>query len=613
MKPIYQRLIVIVVIFLIATTTSTYFLIQSYSELNTRLLKSSALILGKAVEEALLNVADQNLENLAPREKALIRSLMNSMTTETGSIIHILLINNDMTIILSSDRSIEGHKYKSPVELQNLQARQPNVISKTWNDSTRVLDVIIPMINKDNQVFSYLRLVVSQKEMVSFYKDLSTVFFPIITIFALLLFFTFYFVSRAYTQPLESLKKVAIQLDTGNFDENIDYSNREEYTDTFKVLSDTIKKVGVLSEGYRKAEKRIANMLQVVDESIILLDVHGRVISYNNAAKNILRCPEDQSFPRYFELIKASSRELSNAITYAILEGKTIENDEIVVWLPDGTDMQLRVSSQISREEGQITGILFTFKDLRLLKDLEHNLQRSMQFGVITNLASSISHEIKNPLSSLAMHTDVLSNRIASMPIAGEEKILKSLNVLKTEGKRLNRIFDQFLKLARAKPADLTLIRINSIIEDILVLVQQQAIERNIQIETDLDKNLDFIYGDPDQLKQVFLNIVLNAFQAIGQTGKVIIRTRSDQKRIFVDISDNGKGMTPEVQQRIFDLYFSTKDDGAGVGLAISKNIMQMHDGRISFQSAPGKGTIFTLDFPKKEQTTQTQIPVLTD
>ncbi|MEJ2542973.1 MAG: ATP-binding protein [Calditrichaceae bacterium] len=613
MKPIYQRLLIIVVIFLIATVVSTYFLIRSYSELNTQLLERSALILGNAVEEALLNVADQNLEKLTPREKALLRSLMNSMTTETGSIIHILLINNEMTILLSSDRSIEGHKYKSPQELQNLQARQPHVLSKTWNDSTKVLDVIIPMINKENQIFSYLRLVLSQREMVSFYKDLSTVFFPIVAIFALLLFFTFYFVSRAYTQPLESLKKVAIQLDTGNFEENDDYTKKEEYTDTFKVLSDTIKKVGVLSEGYRKAEKRIANMLQVVDESIVLFDVHGRVISYNEAAKTIFRCPEDQAFPRYFELIKASSRELSNAISYAVLEGKVIENDEIIVWLPDGTDMQLRVSSQISREEGQITGILFTFKDLRLLKDLERNLQRSMQFGVITNLASSISHEIKNPLSSLAMHTDVLSNRIASMSIGDDEKILKSLNVLKTEGKRLNRIFDQFLKLARAKPADLSLIRINSIIEDVLVLVQQQAIERNVHIETELDKNLDFIYGDPDQLKQVFLNIVLNAFQAIGQTGKVLIRTRSDQKRIFVDISDNGKGMSPEDQQRVFDLYFSTKDDGAGVGLAISKNIMQMHEGRISFQSAPGKGTIFTLDFPKKDQTTQTRISVLTD
>jgi signal transduction histidine kinase len=449
--------------------------------------------------------------------------------------------------------------------------------------------------------------------MVSFYRDISTVFLPIIAIFALILFFTFYFVSRAYTRPLESLKEAAIQLDRSAFDDQSAGSGRDEYTDTFKVLSDTIKKVGVLSEGYRKAEKRIANMLQVVDESIVLLDVNGKVISYNEAAKKILRCPEDQSFPRYFELLKSSSRELSNAISFAIRENRTFENEELIIWLPDGEDMQLRISTQISKEDGQVTGILLTLKDLRLLKDLENNLQRSMQFGVIANLASSISHEIKNPLSSLAMHTDVLTNRIAGMPFAQEDKILKSLTVIKNEGKRLNRIFSQFLKLARAKPADLTLIRINSIIEDVLMLVQQQAIERSIQIDAELDPNIDFIYGDPDQLKQVILNIVLNAFHAIGQRGRVGLRTHAEHDRIFVDISDDGKGMPPEVQQRIFDLYFSTKDDGAGVGLAISKNIMQMHDGRITFESSPGKGTIFTLDFPRKEQTTQTKIPVLTD
>jgi DNA replication initiation complex subunit (GINS family) len=115
-RPIYQRLIVIVVVFLIATTLSAYFLIKAYSKLNTEMIQRSALILGNAVEEALMNVADQNLEKLTPREQKLLRALMNSMTTESGSIIHILLINDKMTILLSSDRSIEGRKYKSPQE-----------------------------------------------------------------------------------------------------------------------------------------------------------------------------------------------------------------------------------------------------------------------------------------------------------------------------------------------------------------------------------------------------------------------------------------------------------------------------------------------------------------
>jgi len=149
------------------------------------------------------------------------------------------------------------------------------------------------------------------------------------------------------------------------------------------------------------------------------------------------------------------------------------------------------------------------------------------------------------------------------------------------------------------------------VVSDVLLLVQQQAIERNIQLKAELDDTIDFIYGDPDQLKQVILNIVLNAFQAIDKKGSVTIRTRAEHKRIFVDVSDTGKGMSPEEQQRLFDLYYSTKEGGAGIGLAISKNIMQMHDGRISFKSAIGKGTIFTLDFPRKDQTTQTNIPVL--
>ena len=141
--------------------------------------------------------------------------------------------------------------------------------------------------------------------------------------------------------------------------------------------------------------------------------------------------------------------------------------------------------------------------------------------------------------------------------------------------------------------------------------MQQQAIERNIQIESELDDSLDYIYGDADQLKQVILNIVLNGFQAIDHSGTVFIRTRSKQRRIFVEIHDTGKGMPPDVQKRIFDLYFSTKEDGGGIGLPVSKNIMQAHDGRISFESVVGKGTVFTLDFLRKEKTTQLNIPVL--
>ena len=153
------------------------------------------------------------------------------------------------------------------------------------------------------------------------------------------------------------------------------------------------------------------------------------------------------------------------------------------------------------------------------------------------------------------------------------------------------------------------MINLNSVLKDVLFLVQQQTIERNIQLESELSTNIDFIYGDPDQLKQVFLNILLNAFQAIDKNGRVKVKTHQQQQRILVEIEDNGKGMSKEIQDHIFDLYFSTKEDGGGIGLAVSKNILLAHEAQIHFESEEGHGCRFIIDFPRKEKTTQINIP----
>jgi signal transduction histidine kinase/HAMP domain-containing protein len=611
MKLVYKRVIIVVTIFIIAFTVSSYLIYQTYSDLNEELVKRTSLLLGRAVEEALTNAADKNLEELTGREKKRIRALMSSMTTETGSIIHILLINDKMKILLSSDKSIEGHEYKSAEELANLHSEEPQVLRKVWDDKFDVLDVIIPLKNQEGYVFSYLRLVISRRELLNFYEDLSFIFLPITVIFSILIAFTFYFISRTYKHPVESIKKLASRLNDGDYSYRINYSRKDEFTDTFDRLNKTIEKVGVMDESYKKAEKRISSLLQAVDESIILIDNEGGLSSYNEASSKMFHCPGKKEFADFFKEILSLNNELLTIISNALSNEQITENKELTIWLPDGGDILTRVSSQIYKEEDRVNGVLLTFKDLHLLNELQRNLQRSMKFGVIAGLASSISHEIKNPLSAMAIHAEILNNRIKKIQLSDKEKVHKSLDILQNEVKRLNRIISQFLSLARVKQTDLNLIDINSLIKDVLVLVQQQAIERNIQIESELDESLDYIYGDADQLKQVILNIVLNGFQAIDHSGTVFIRTRGKQRRIFVEIHDTGKGMPPDVQKRIFDLYFSTKEDGGGIGLAVSKNIMQAHDGRISFESVVGKGTVFTLDFLRKEKTTQLNIPVL--
>ena len=115
---------------------------------------------------------------------------------------------------------------------------------------------------------------------------------------------------------------------------------------------------------------------------------------------------------------------------------------------------------------------------------------------------------------------------------------------------------------------------------------------------------LDTIYGEESQLKQVLLNLILNAFAVMHDGGELVIRTISKNHKFFIEIIDNGQGIPKEIQSKIFDLYFTTKKDGSGIGLSICKNIMEAHEGKLYFKSKVGKGTTFIMEFPAKEKTT---------
>lgn len=610
MKLLYKRIFFALGLFAVVIGFSGYLIYKAYESLGEDIVRRTALLIGASVNEVLVNASDANLEYLTNNEKRTVRRLMRSLTSEEGNIIHILLINDKMRILLSSDPSIEGREYTSIEELENLQGDKPKVITKAWDDSIRVVDVILPLKDEENNVYGYLRLVLSQKGIQNFYADISLIFVPLVIVFALLIGFTIYFISSSYTKPLESIEKMAKNLSAGDFDYRINYSRKDQFTDTFSRINKSLEKVSVINEGYKKAEKRIHALLQAVDESIILLDQKKRVSSYNDASIELFQCPVQIIFENHFEQILNTNRELKQVIENSYTANENFQGKEMILWLPDGQDVLARVSSFVFKEDDKLSGLLLTIKDQKLLNELQRNLQRSMKFGVIANLASSISHEIKNPLSSMAIHVEILNVRLKELELANKESIDKSLNVLQNEIKRLNRIISQFFNLARIKKTDLNLISINAIIEDVLTLIGQQAIERNIKIETDLNPAIEKIYGDDDQLKQVFLNIVLNAFQAINHDGITRIRTSDDNKGVLVEIEDNGSGMSKEVKQRMFELYFTTKQDGGGIGMSICKNIVEAHEGRITFESQPGKGTTFFIKFPDKDQTTLTKTAI---
>lgn len=234
----------------------------------------------------------------------------------------------------------------------------------------------------------------------------------------------------------------------------------------------------------------------------------------------------------------------------------------------------------------------------RSRKQLYEATARKEKLVALGHLAAGVAHEIRNPLSSIKGLAKYFAERT---PADGEAHQLAQ--VMAKEADRLNRVVSELLELVR--PAHLTYqsVDLNDVITHSLQLISQDAASRSITLAFTAQPALCRIQADPDRLKQVLLNLYLNAVHAIGRDGVITVAVREcGDGRVKVSVADSGKGMTAEQLQAIFTPYFTTKADGTGLGLAVVQNIVEQHGGTIHAESAPGEGALFTLYLPVNGQ-----------
>jgi len=231
------------------------------------------------------------------------------------------------------------------------------------------------------------------------------------------------------------------------------------------------------------------------------------------------------------------------------------------------------------------------------LRETQEQLVQSAKFAAIGELASNVAHEINNPLTSIIGFTEL------SKEEDDIEAIRKSLDIIEKESLRARDIVKQLLGFARKRPLQLTEVKINDVLREVVAFSSSQARMGRAKV-TEEYGDVSVTTGDVDQLKQVFLNIITNAIHAMPDGGNISIRTSMLNEYILVSIADTGHGIPSEVRQRIFEPFFTTKKDkGTGLGLSISYRIIQDHGGRIDVESEEGKGTTFIVRLPVKVPT----------
>jgi signal transduction histidine kinase len=263
----------------------------------------------------------------------------------------------------------------------------------------------------------------------------------------------------------------------------------------------------------------------------------------------------------------------------------------------------------IDDAKGRFIGAMVVARNLVYLNQVHTTLNYSRKLAALGRLMAGVAHEVKNPLNAMTIHLELLKQKLGAMrePItvpagpSGGSKTLdltKHVNVIGDEIKRLDQVVVGFLKFARPDELKLQPVHLSSLVSEVLSMTAPEAERRGIVLKTECPPSVPEINGDPGMLQQALLNLTINACHAMpdGGTLKIICRA-APRHRVEISIEDTGVGIPPENLSRIFDLYFTTKEKGSGIGLSMVFRIVQLHDGEVEVQSTPGRGTRFRLLF----------------
>ena len=239
-------------------------------------------------------------------------------------------------------------------------------------------------------------------------------------------------------------------------------------------------------------------------------------------------------------------------------------------------------------------GALLTLHDVESVREIESDLELSRRLAAIGRLTAGVGHEVKNPINAIVVHLELMRNKLGD----SDHRAMRHLEVIESEIQRLDRVVQTLVDFSRPVELQLKEQDLRRVVSAVLMLASAELETRDVHVQSDLPDHPVMAKVDADLLKQALLNVVLNGAQAMAEGGKLEVRLAEDGRMASLSIHDQGGGIPDDVRDKIFDLYFTTKKDGSGIGLAMTYRIVELHNGSIEVESDATHGTTFILRFP---------------
>lgn len=349
----------------------------------------------------------------------------------------------------------------------------------------------------------------------------------------------------------------------------------------------------LVNEAYRRIRTYSRNILEQMADAVVAIDRDKRITLFNSAAAELFQLPAEQVLNRSgTQVIPADVSPLFQALE----SGETVHDYEKPIQLNQRRVILAFSTSVLKDEKNEIDAAFVVIKNLTETHRLEETVRRKEKLTAMGQLASGLAHEIRNPLNAIGMLSQRLNKEF--LPTSDTDEYLNMTRLMVSEVRRIDQIIQQFLRFARPPKLDLAPTNLIELLEAAILLFSVQAQEQGIQIIQEL-KPLPAISIDRNQLQQVFINLLKNSLEAVEGAGEVRVKSETSSNReICIEITDTGKGMSVETVSKIFNLYFTTKPAGTGLGLSLVHQIISQHNGRIEVDSEIGQGTVFRIYLP---------------
>jgi signal transduction histidine kinase len=458
----------------------------------------------------------------------------------------------------------------------------------------RVYDFYLPLQQGEGQRFGNIRVGISTvllKSEVAQQLTTALIYSAIAILMSLALAAG---VSNIALRPLEAIARRLDQMTSEVPDPHPNPQPDLGRVDEFGLVNTKIDRLGRqikdVKEVFSTLKGNLDQIMGTLQDGLVLFTSDNHVVLVSASAERFIGRSREQMLGQGVEQIFTDATKLGLIVLDAFALHQAIPQREIE--LDNGRRIQIALD--FIAERGERIGALLTMRDAESVRRIENEIELSRRLAAIGRLTSGVAHEVKNPINAIVVHLELLREKMREV----DPNTRRHMDIIGNEIHRLDRVVQTLVDFNRPVELRLSSFDLRRLVEDVAMLAAPEAALQGVEVKTQIGTEFLPIKADNDLVKQALLNVVLNGVQSMERGGVLTVEARREDVSASVEVRDQGGGIPPEIQDKVFNLYFTTKKSGSGIGLAMSYRVLQMHSGSLDFTTEMGLGTTFRLLLP---------------